>query len=287
MPDTKVWFESRNFSPWRYGVLPVLRGRAFVTGGLLVLSLLSHATTCHAQQVQSAQARGSTIPTLEALPHDPLPRGDFLGWCGLNDKALMGVDKMLEAVGGGAKSSTLFVPHSAQVQCSDDGQRLVFVDDDAGSVSEVDVPSGAVTRTLATFEKQLFHPKISFSPDLKNVASDRPLNLVSSTVNLKAIQLKGRLHIRWSPDSSQFLVISGRTGTTRPDIVEIFNAQYQKIGSGTMPAQFLFRDEWSANSHPLFLYLGSIDDEFGSGVILRCNIEIKGGIMIDLSGELK
>jgi len=103
MPDTKVWFESRNFSPWRYGVLPVLRGRAFVTGGLLVLSLLSHATTCHTQQVQSAQARGSTIPTLEALPHDPLPRGDFLGWCGLNDKALMGVDKMLEAVGGGSK----------------------------------------------------------------------------------------------------------------------------------------------------------------------------------------
>src|SRR5258708_10567895 len=155
----------------------------------------------------------------------------------------------------------------------DDGQRLVFVDDDAGSVSEVDVPSGAVTRTLATYEKQLFHPKISFSPDLKNVASDRPLNLVSSTVNLKAIQLKGRLHIRWSPDSSQFLVISGRTGTTRPDIVEIFNAQYQKIGSGTVPAQFLFRDGWFANSHALFLYLGSIDDEFGSGVILRCNIE--------------
>src|SRR5258708_7153242 len=55
MPDTKVWFESRDFSPWRYGVLPVLRGRAFITGGLLVLSLLSHATTCHAQQVQSAQ----------------------------------------------------------------------------------------------------------------------------------------------------------------------------------------------------------------------------------------
>jgi hypothetical protein len=275
MRDTKVWFESRNFSPWRDGVLPVLRGRAFVIGGLLVLSLLSCATACHAQQVQPPQARGTTIPTLEALPHDPLPRGDFIDWCGLNDRALLGADKMLEAVGGGVKSSTLFVPRSAQVRCSDDGQRLVFVDDDAGSVSEVDVPSGAVTRTLATYEKQLFHPKISFSPDLKNVASDRPLTLVSSAVNLKTIQLKGRnvLHIRWSPDSSEFFVISGRTGKTRPDIVEIFNAHNQKIGSGNVPAQFLFRDGWFANSQVLYLYLGSIDDEFGSGVILRCNIE--------------
>jgi hypothetical protein len=157
----------------------------------------------------------------------------------------------------------------------DDGQRLVFVDDDAGSVSEVDVPSGAVTRTLATFEKQLFHPKISFSPDLKNVASDRPLTLVSGAVNLKTIQLKERnvRHVQWSRDSSEFFVISGRTGKTRPDILEMFNAHNQKIGSGNVPAQFLFRDGWFANSQALYLYLGSIDDEFGSGVILRCNIE--------------
>src|SRR5260370_41943834 len=94
----------------------------------------------------------------------------------------------------------------------DDGQRLVFVDDDAGSVSEVDVPSGAVTRTLATFEKQLFHPKISFSPDLKNVASDRPLTLVSGAVNFKTIQSNERnlSHVQWRRDSSEYSVISGR-----------------------------------------------------------------------------
>jgi len=66
MPDTKSYFESRNFSPWRDGALPVLRGRAFVVGGLLLLSLLSYATACHAQQVQPPQARSSTIPILEA-----------------------------------------------------------------------------------------------------------------------------------------------------------------------------------------------------------------------------
>jgi hypothetical protein len=237
--------------------------------------LLSCATGCHAQQGQRSQALGNTIPAIEALPHNPLPRGDFKGWCGLNDRALVGVDKMLEAFGGGAKSSTLFVPRPAQVQCSDDGQKLAFVDDDAGRLSEVDVPSGAVTRTLATYAKQLFHPKISFSPDLKIVASDRLLTLVSGAVNLKVIQLKERSvrHVRWSRDSSEFFVISEAAGKARPDIVEIFNAQDQKIGWGTVPAEFLFRDGWFANSQALYLYFGSIHDEFGSGVILRCRIE--------------
>src|ERR1700687_5793729 len=107
-------------NPSRYieGVLPVLGGRALVAGVLVVFSLLSCATGGHAQQGQRSQALGSTIPTLEALPHDQLPRGSFMGWCGLNDRGLMGVDKMLEAFGGGVKSSTLFVPRSAQVQCS-------------------------------------------------------------------------------------------------------------------------------------------------------------------------
>src|SRR5258708_33117723 len=275
MPDTKVWFESRNFSPWRYGVLPVLRGRAFITGGLLVLSLLSHATTCHAQQVQSAQDVAAPFQPSRRCRTIRCRAATFSVGADLMTKPLWASTRCSKLSAGGAKSSTLFVPRSAQVQCSDDGQRLVFVDDDAGSVSEVDVPSGAVTRTLATYEKQLFHPKISFSPDLKNVASDRPLTLVSGAVNLKTIQLKERnvRHVQWSRDSSEFFVISGRTGKTRPDILEMFNAHNQKIGSGNVPAQFLFRDGWFVNSQALYLYLGSIDDEFGSGVILRCNIE--------------
>lgn len=71
MRDTKSYFESRNFSSWRDGALPVLRGRAFVVGGLLLLSLLSYAMACHAQQVQPPQTRGNIIPTLDAAePQD-------------------------------------------------------------------------------------------------------------------------------------------------------------------------------------------------------------------------
>jgi hypothetical protein len=271
--------EENVMDPWRYvdRVPPFLRGRAFVAGSLVVFSLLPWVTGGHAQQGQRPQAHGSAIPTLEALPHTPLPRDDFQDWCGLNDSFLMRADKMLEAFGGGVKPSTLFVPHSAQVQCSDDGKKLVFVDSDAGRVSEVDVPSGAVTRTLATFEKEL-RQEISFSPDLKRVASRQPLTLVSAAGDLKVIQLKGSGgraigHVRWSRDSSQFFVISNPKEQADSGIVEIFNAQHQKIGSGAIPAGFLFREGWFANSQALYFYLGSSDDEFGSGVILRCRIE--------------
>ena len=258
-------------------VTPVLRGRALAACSLIVLSLLSCATGCHAQQGQRSQARSGAIPTLEALPHKSLPRSDFKGWCGLNDRILMTADNMLQAFGDGMKSSTLFVPSSARVQCSDDGQKLAFVDSNAGRVSEVDVPSVTVTRTLATYEKQL-PQEISFSPDLKSVASRQPLTLVSSAVNLKVMQLSSSGeqaigHIRWNRDSSEFFVISNPKGQEHSGIVDIFNTQHQKIGSGAMPAGFLFREGWFASSQALYFYLGSSRDEFGSGVILRCRIE--------------
>src|SRR5712664_1872289 len=83
--------EENVMDPWRYvdRVPPFLRGRAFVAGSLVVFSLLPWVTGGHAQQGQRPQAHGSAIPTLEALPHTPLPRDDFQDWCGLNDSFLM------------------------------------------------------------------------------------------------------------------------------------------------------------------------------------------------------
>jgi len=240
-----------------------------------MIFLLFCMTGGYTQSDQRPQASGAKIPTLEALPHSPLPRGDFIGWCGLSDKMLLKVGRGIEVYDGGVKASPLSFP-SADLECGDDGQRLAFVDDEAGRASEVDIPGGIVTRTLATYEKQLFHPKISFSPDLKNVASDRPLTLVASAVNLNVIELKARnvRHVRWSHDSSEFFMISEPPEKARPYIVEILNAQHQGIGSGTLPAGFLFRDGWFANSQSLYLYLVPARDEFGSGVVVRCRIEI-------------
>src|SRR5260370_32066153 len=48
----------------------------------------------------------------------------------------------------------------------DDGQRLVFVDATAASVSEVNVPSATVSLTLTTSHKPLSHTKLSFSSNL-------------------------------------------------------------------------------------------------------------------------
>ncbi len=276
-PNTKFYFESRKFSPWRYGVPRVLRGRAFVAGGLLVLSLLSCATACYAQRAQPSQARASTIPTLEALPHNPLPRGDFLGWCGLNGKILLKVGRGTEIYDGGVKASPLTFPLNSTLECGDDGQKLAFIDEEAGLVSEVDIPGGIVVRTLATFDKQLTQ-HISFSPDLKNAASRQPLTLTSSAVNLNVIPLSGSGRraiglVRWSRDSSQLFGISAPEGKANHGIVEILNAQHRRVGSGALPAGLLFRDGWFANLRTLYLYLVPARDEFGSGFVFRCRIE--------------
>lgn len=150
-------------NPLRYlnGVTRFFRGRALAVAIPTVFYLLSGATGAYAQQAQSLPAPGKDIPTLEALPHNPMSHGEFQGWCGLNDVALVRAE-LLEAFADGAKLSTLLVPRKAQAQCSDDGQRMAVVYDDAGWITEVAVRSAAVTRKLATFERDRL-TTISFS----------------------------------------------------------------------------------------------------------------------------
>jgi hypothetical protein len=248
-------------------------GPVSLAGILTLLSLLSCATICNAQQAGGSRASGAEIPTLEALPHAPLPGGDFLNWCG--DRIVLRLDRRLELYDGQVKAFPHSLPGGADLECGDDGQRLVYIDDDWGQIYEADVPGGVATRTVAAYEKQLSHAKISFSPDLKNVASNRPLTLAAGAANLKVIQLHAEnvRHIQWLRDSSEFLVVSESPAKAHPLIVDIFNAQHQKIGSGALPAGSLLRDGWFASSQELYLYLGFSRDEFGSGVVLKCRIE--------------
>ena len=253
----------------------VLRSRMMVASSLIVLSLSSWVADGHAQQDQPSRAPGNTIQTLEALPHSPMPPGDFLKWCGSTGKVLMRLDAGTEIYDGAVKASPLTFPTRSTLRCGDDGRKLILGDDEARRLSEVDISGGVVTRTLATYKEELFSPDISFSPDLKSVASDRPLSLAAGVVDLKAILVKRQnvRGIRWNRDSSEFFVISGPPEKAHPGIIEIFNAQFKKIGSGAVRADFLFRDGWFAGPQALYLYFGSIHDEFGSGVILKCRVE--------------
>jgi hypothetical protein len=263
---------------WRHidGVPLLLRRRALEVGGFVLFSLLSCATGGHAQQGQPSQARVSPIPTMEALPHGPLPPGRFRDWCG--DRTVMEQeDRRREIYDGVVKASPLSFPLKSTLECGDDGQKLAFIDEEAGLVSEVDIAGGVVTRTLATYDKRLTQ-EISFSPDLKSVASREPLTLASGAVNLNAIPLSGSGRraiglVHWSRDSSELFGTSAPEGKANHGIVEILNTQHQRIGSGALPAGYLFSDGWFANSQSLYLYLVPARDEFGSGVILRCRIE--------------
>jgi hypothetical protein len=79
-----------------------------------------------------------TIPTLEALPHYPLPLGYFVGWCGLNGKILLRIGLGTEIYDGGMKASPLTFPLRSTLECGNDGQKLAFVDEEARLASEVD-----------------------------------------------------------------------------------------------------------------------------------------------------
>lgn len=242
-----------------------------MAAGMTVVYLLSGSIAGHAQQAKSPPAPAKPIPTFESLPHSPMPHGEFQQWCGLNDVALVR-GELLEAFADGVKLSTLLVPRKVEAQCSNDGQRMAVVDDKAGWITEVDVRSAAVTRKIATFEQDKL-TKISFSPDLKSVAFERPLALAPGMEDLQRIQTDGLVSdIRWHPDSSEFFVISHSQSIPRALLVEVYNAK-EKIGGGPIPKAYFYKEGWFASSHAVYLYLGLERDEFGVGVIWECQIE--------------
>jgi hypothetical protein len=85
-----------------------------------------------------------------------MPSGDFTKCCGskilmtINDGPRRGTD----IYDGDVKASPLTFPPGSILVCSEDGQKLVFIDYEAGLVSDVDIAAGIVTRTLAKFDAQ-------------------------------------------------------------------------------------------------------------------------------------
>jgi hypothetical protein len=244
--------------------------------GLAVFILASCATGCNAQQDRPVEARGKT-PTFESLPHRPLPRGFFRSWCG-NDRVLMVVDAWLEVYDTAGKSSKLATPPDKETYCGSDGQKLIVHDGRSGRVSELDISSGE-ERTLASYTPSDRIPgHISFSPDLKSVASNPALVLAAAAKELLVIQISSPDResvrgIQWSSDSSQFFVVTARRGRTYTELLEIFDTQNHRISSRTLPSGLMFRNGWFADPQSILLELGSSKDESAEGFIFRCTIE--------------
>jgi hypothetical protein len=190
-------------------VVPVARRKTImviVTVSLLAVSLLASAIGCRAEQ-GGPTTLGNAVPTLEALRSATLPRGRFVKWCG--DRIVMEVDRRYEIYDGQVKSSPLSFPIRSELICGDDSENLIFVDDEDGRISEVDIAKGVVTRTLANYDNKRSQ-QVSFSPDLRRVASDHPIVLVGAT-DFKILEFKTLGHLRWSRDSSALFGATWRT----------------------------------------------------------------------------
>lgn len=121
-------------------------------GKLLVLVLLTQCPASLAQaQERNSPSRSSPVPMLESLPHEPLPKGVFKGWCGQNDHYLLAVDGQLEAYDARTKYATIAVSSDWPWQCSNDGEQLVYIDTRMGYVTRVNIASGD-SRLLASYQ---------------------------------------------------------------------------------------------------------------------------------------
>ncbi len=196
-------------------------------------------------------------------------------WCGRKDRFLLDVNGQLEAYDAGVKSATIAVSSSWPVQCSADGQHLVYVDTRMGYVTKVDIASGA-SRWLASYDvPQIGLVRLSFSADLQSVASSKPLHLTADAGDLKTIVVRDSREvdganvvndIRWSEDSSKLLVVYSGA-------IELLDANGAKIGSWQKSKRTYFREAWfDADRQALIVFLKFDTDELGPGLTVKCRV---------------
>src|SRR6266702_1419757 len=237
-----------------------------------VLTSLVTATACCAEAALPAPPpKPPSVPTFEKLPHTPLPKGEFIAWCGDHDRYLFATDHYyIDAYDGDTKISAPSATASRSAQCGADGRHIFFTEDDAGRVRKVELESGK-SQILATFQKQS-QPgiELSFSPDLKSVASTLPLQLTMEAGELRTINVTEATghyasKIDWAADSSKFFAAYS-------DTIDILDAQGKKIGGGALLKGSYVRAGWfDAEQKSLFLFLVTEIDESG-GPLVRCRI---------------
>jgi len=238
---------------------------------LAALGLLVTTASCRAEGAMPAPpATPPSVPTFEKLPHTPLPTGEFIAWCGDQERYLFATDHYyIDAYDGGTKISAPS-PTQGPAQCDVLGRYIVFPEDDAGRVRKFELETGK-TVVLATFQKKSHPPiTIAFSPDMKIVASDRPLQLTAEagelrTINVSAASSHPVSKIVWSPDSSKFFVV-------RSDMIDVLDARGKRIGGGKRSRDGSVRAGWfDVEQKSLFLSL--MTDEIQSiGPLMRCSI---------------
>lgn len=234
--------------------------------------MLVTATACRAEGASPVPpAKPPAVPTFEKLPRAPLPKGEFIAWCGDRERYLLATDgEYIDAYDGSTKISAPSPTGSRWVQFGADGQYMVFPEDDAGRVRKFELETGKST-ILATFDGRS-HPGIgiAFSPDMKTVASDQPLQLTVEAGHLRTISVPATTwqpvsKIVWSPDSSKFFVAYS-------DTVDVMDAQGKRIGGGKVRKYSGVTAGWfDAEQKSLFLFLVS-DDIQGIGPLVRCRI---------------
>ncbi|WP_456624015.1 hypothetical protein [Bradyrhizobium sp. P5_C12] len=233
-------------------------------------TLLVAATVCRAEgELRAPPVKPPSVPTFEKLPHTPLPKGEFIAWCGDHERYLFATDHhYVDAYDGGAKISAPSPTADRSVQCGPDGRYIVFSEDDAGRVRRFELETGK-SEVLATFRNQS-HPSISFSPNMKIVASSQPLQLTAEAGGVRTINVSGAIgrpvyRIVWAPDSSKFFVAYANT-------IDVLDAQGERIGGGKFLKDSDVRAGWfDAEQKSLFLFLVTDDIQF-IGPLVRCRI---------------
>jgi hypothetical protein len=238
----------------------------------IALGVLATTTACHAEGALPApSAKPAVVPTFEKLPHTPLPKGEFIAWCGDRERYLLATDReYVDAYDGSTKISAPSPTGSRWTQCGADGQYIVFPEDDAGRLRRFELKTGK-SAILATFDGRS-RPGIgiAFSPDMKTVMSDQSLQLTAEAGDLRTIRVSGTIgqpvyKIVWSPDSSKFFVAYS-------DKIDALDAQGKRIGGGKIRKYSGVTAGWfDAEQTSLFLFLVS-DDIQGIGSLVRCRI---------------
>jgi len=240
---------------------------------------LVHSTTTAVAQTRKSTTDKGSMPTLGNFSQQMLPRGFFRLWCGMHDHYLMEVDQQLYMFGTGTAPTELPILGEPGAHCGHDEGSVFFIAD--GKVMHLDVRTG-MKEAIATYPGPRAEiPWVVVSPDLRSIASSKPLHPVSGVRHFDMHDLSATggavFRIVWKNDSSRLFVVNASRGSEYKEAVQVFELRQDKLGRGIqvpLPGGFFYRGGvFTEDGRELLLQLYPFGKEQdGPDTIFRCEI---------------
>jgi hypothetical protein len=235
--------------------------------------------------------RANSSPTLDSLPHTPLPEGQFLRWCGRDGAFLMtkenptGAAAAIWVEGRSTEAAIPLRTMASYVECDETGGSL-FVSE-AGLIKKISLADKTGSMVARFQRDKLGRGRVTISPNGEYLAFESEFVRMEQIEQPDSVRLipvghsrqAGSNPLQWSQDSSRlFNIMAPRDGNAvnppHQEVIQVIDVSSGKDATADLPHGSWFENGGFLRDGSALLFLRSEQNDVIAypGSVFVCNV---------------